>query len=707
MSTQSTIKKHATRSKTGKQVAAEIGQDSTSITNRVATDGEEFLSDLQDEEMRSESEVGDDAQDNRSESFDFQATSKVLDELDKANVEARIANIRAASMKTIKRMEVCKAEELATSERYIIKAADCASDDDQYEQIPSDMQKALEKIRTRKGQLQTSLDESNRILAEFGVRTKEDKLEPTTGNLLIPFDEANPKHAALKQAYKLTLIPIKDEVSKEIDFDRISLIPFKNHPELTIDLSKVPDEKVSITLARKIMTFLDAFEAHLISWVNRDIFDDVAWRYMPQSLLKTEFHNRFKNTIVEPKYGNRNWTQVKRCIREIFHLYTHQAELTAQLFAICHKAKEDAHLYAERIEILVKASGVPDDLPCLVDTLISSFPDVGRETAKKELDLRGGMSVSELLTLLRSTPSLLAGTHAPPYEWSRAHFGEQKRGDSPKGNESFTPKEGSNRSQPTNGGNHKGYKQRGERGQAKSKTQRGTPYEKQKAKTEKVNASDLCQHAMCQKFGRKHTDAQCYRHAEKARFDDLNKRAIERNKPGNVRLAALKQVRKLQEDSLIDERGINLEDMDFEFNKDSDSDNYMKEPKRKALDRRKTVPIVVQGYKLNALVDPGSTVSVLSTKVLKKLGCEMYDAEEAVVHYLNDTTADIHCTKNKILLSCNGNIVLSRVYILPLEDHDFLIGADLFSSFGMTINFGRIDDNGSRSLMNDRDGREE
>ncbi|KAF9189778.1 hypothetical protein BGZ49_003775 [Haplosporangium sp. Z 27] len=575
MSARSTNKQHATRSKTGKQVAAGTGRDSTSTSDQVATNDEELPRDLQDDEMHSESEVEDDAQDNRSKSFDFKATSKVLDKLDKANVEARIANIKAASMKTIKRMEVCKAEELATSERYILLAADYASYEEQYEQINSDMQKELEKIRTRKGQLQTSLDESNRILAEFGVRNKEDKPGPTTGNLLIPFDDANPKHAALKQAYKLTLIPIKDEVSKEIDFDRISLIPFKNYPELTIDLSKVPDEKVSITLARKIMTFLDAFEAHLISWVNRDIFDDVAWRYMPQSLLKTEFHTRFKNTIMEPKYGNRNWTQVKRCVKEIFHLYTHQAELTAQLFAICHKAKEGAHLYAERIEILVKASGVPDVLSCLVDTLISSFPDVGRETVKKELDTRGEMSVSELLTLLRSTPSLLAGTHAPPYEWSRAHFGEQERGDSPKGNEPSTPKEGSTRSQPANGGNHKGYKQRGERGQAKSKTQRSFPYEKQKARTEKVNASDFCQHAMCLKFGRKHTDAQCFRHAEKARFDDLNKRAIKRNKPGKTRLVALKQVQKLQEDSLIDERGINLEDMDFEFIKNSDSDNYI------------------------------------------------------------------------------------------------------------------------------------
>ncbi|KAF9401108.1 hypothetical protein BGZ76_007607, partial [Entomortierella beljakovae] len=174
---------------------------------------------------------------------------------------------------------------------------------------------------------------------------------------------------------------------------------------------------------------------------------------------------------------------------------------------------------------------------------------------------------------------------------------------------------------------------------------------------------------MCRKYNRhkSHTDSECYRIKDKDMYNEMNRNAaakVSRHKhTKQVHIAAMSQVQRLQEDDYIDSVGNTLH---LDYNKVEAFNTYMKV----LSDKRIIIPIEVQGVKLEALVDPGSTVSIVGEHVMKMLGREISNVNEAVVQYMDDVSASIFCTKDKIELACNGHKLECKTYVLPLVDHD-------------------------------------
>ncbi|KAF9407838.1 hypothetical protein BGZ76_005977, partial [Entomortierella beljakovae] len=391
--------------------------------------------------------------------------------------------------------------------------------------------------------------------------------------------------------------------------------------------------------------------------------------YMDTSLTKVQLNLRFSTDILLSKYGNRDWKQVKACLSDIFDIPLLQAEIRLQLHDMKPHPGEVVGLYADRIQALYSMLNNEPN-PGMIMNIINCLSDSGKQMAKSRIMTVGDFeSMQDLITFIRSNPLVLQGSKSPISEYFAGRFYLTKKHSQTKDTSDSGTGQTKKRSQ--NGS----FKSQGTRTFNKDKA-RTAPYKKP--------SDNPCTHYLCRKYNRTHSDDKCYRHNDMTKFEALNQGAenkqngsdrIQKHKKQH-RVAAIRQVQNLQaEDSL----GNTIADQNY--NKDVKVHSYSKDP---AVDRI-IIPIKIQGIALRALVDPGSTISVLGEHVLKMLNGKVTN-EEAIVHYMDNIVAPISRTKEEIYLSCNGYRLRLKTFVLPLENHDFIIGANLFPLFGMTIN---------------------
>ena len=146
----------------------------------------------------------------------------------------------------------------------------------------------------------------------------------------------------------------------------------------------------------------------------------------------------------------------------------------------------------------------------------------------------------------------------------------------------------------------------------------------------------------------------------------------------------MRQVHKFRENSLIDNRSYGSEEANY--NKVMNCDQYINDSEKKILENRLVMPIYIQDVEFDALIDPGSTISIMSTTALKRLGYNLpEDNSETKVSLADDAYTVVSSLDEKLKIVCNGRRIYERPCIMPLDKFDFIIGADLFHKFGMKI----------------------
>ncbi|KAF8956801.1 hypothetical protein BGZ46_002310 [Entomortierella lignicola] len=131
-----------------------------------------------------------------------------------------------------------------------------------------------------------------------------------------------PKHNSFSRVFKFKTIPVKDPNGTEIDYDRVPILTFENAaPTLKLKLTDAPKEDNDVTIENTITKFITMFKLFYEGQLTTDLFDDLAWRYMYYSLSDVSLALRYSKMIQLPKYGDRNWEQVKICLQDIFRLH--------------------------------------------------------------------------------------------------------------------------------------------------------------------------------------------------------------------------------------------------------------------------------------------------------------------------------------------------------------------------------------------------
>ncbi|KAF9158502.1 hypothetical protein BGX21_003964 [Mortierella sp. AD011] len=193
-----------------------------------------------------------------------------------------------------------------------------------------------------------------------------------------------------------------------------------------------------------------------------------------------------------------------------------------------------------------------------------------------------------------------------------------------------------------------------------------------------------CQDSNCRRCNRRHRDDQCWRHKDQERFDRANQSAPEVDTKGGAKrkTGAMKQVADLHEDNYIDSIGNAL----AEQTKAMDLDPFSIVPNPDSnSDTRLIMPIFIEGHQFSALIDSGSTISIIDTSALSTIGCHSITPTSATAQISNDLSSSMQLSEEWISISFNHHTIKSRFYSMPLQDYDFLIGADLFPYFGLNV----------------------
>ncbi|KAF9399133.1 hypothetical protein BGZ76_007977, partial [Entomortierella beljakovae] len=182
----------------------------------------------------------------------------------------------------------------------------------------------------------------------------------------------------------------------------------KDAPQLEFHIAKVPKHVKGVYIATTLTEFLRQFQEFYNDEVSSLLFDDLAWKCMKRSLTLSKIGDKYAKQIMLQKYGNRNWKMVVECLETILDLDEIKADLRTKLYGVKPLDNESASVYADRIEVLLKASGCNEYNVELIHNIMTSLPDTGREKFKehfKSVEAIG--SVSTLLSFLQANPSLV------------------------------------------------------------------------------------------------------------------------------------------------------------------------------------------------------------------------------------------------------------------------------------------------------------
>ncbi|KAF9342664.1 hypothetical protein BGX34_007842, partial [Mortierella sp. NVP85] len=245
-----------------------------------------------------------------------------------------------------------------------------------------------------------------------------------------------------------------------------------------------------------------------------------------------------------------------------------QAEVLDGLFATKPRAGEDANTYVERIDVMFRAANVPEMERGVIIKMVAELPDEGREKVLSQFKQVSDIpNLQDLFDFIRANHSILKGHRSDPFAWVVSRYGiDQPHQDDASAEPANI--------YPSTTNNRQGVI-RHKKNQKGKGPQRPMPYNrvqnKGPATTGATTNGDLCKDPICRRYNRKHSDAACFRHTDKSKFDDLNRREANKvNKPQHFnknhqqrtnKVAAMRarQAQALQEESLIDSLGNQLE----------------------------------------------------------------------------------------------------------------------------------------------------
>ncbi|KAF9404571.1 hypothetical protein BGZ76_006900, partial [Entomortierella beljakovae] len=152
---------------------------------------------------------------------------------------------------------------------------------EQYEQALQQLQNDLAATRKIRVSLQGVLDRKN---------PKEE---------VIYFDKDvapvidNRKHQALVRIFNYKSIPVIDTKSKEVDFGRVTVKNFSNPPILNIQIRNLDKDKRPLAIVKGVVDFLGDFRSFYLPKLSEDLYDDIAWRFMSDSITDKDLRDKF------------------------------------------------------------------------------------------------------------------------------------------------------------------------------------------------------------------------------------------------------------------------------------------------------------------------------------------------------------------------------------------------------------------------------
>ncbi|KAG0040833.1 hypothetical protein BGZ83_002422 [Gryganskiella cystojenkinii] len=272
------------------------------------------------------------------------------------------------------------------------------------------------------------LKESNPELQS--TQSGQDQEKATIYPNSVKWDPKNRIHLALNRVLKEEYIPLV-EGTNTIDFSRIRHKHFSGAPELELEVTAgTTSNKMINEIAVKVVAFRDAFKRHYIANLTEELFEPLAWTYMPKALNKARIAQEFTELIEEYQPAHRTWNAVQTCLYKAIKFENIEAHLADQVLRMRPRPNESVIEFSHRIKPLIDAASLSDaDCALLARGLGNYLSDTGHAAVvKKYGSLAKVRSFKDFMKFLGNTPGALDGPKTDYVDFFLRNWGGEHGG---------------------------------------------------------------------------------------------------------------------------------------------------------------------------------------------------------------------------------------------------------------------------------------
>ncbi|KAF9198093.1 hypothetical protein BGZ59_004910, partial [Podila verticillata] len=235
---------------------------------------------------------------------------------------------------------------------------------------------------------------------------------PKVNNCIVKWDPSDSVHIAIKAIYKIDHNPII-KGTKNIDVTKLKHIELKNQPTLEVDRTTLSNDKdlALLEIAKRVIKFKEDIKQVLQLHLMDDLFDKVAWSYLPMSLVKIRLAKDYEMAIAQMPVEDRTWEKVIEALHKSIKFESVSSKVADIVTKMRPECSETMRAFLDCLLPLMEAANMDDsDCSWLVKPLGCYLSDVGMQATMNKYKLLDNIkSIKEYLKFLHETPGTIEG----------------------------------------------------------------------------------------------------------------------------------------------------------------------------------------------------------------------------------------------------------------------------------------------------------
>jgi len=155
-----------------------------------------------------------------------------------------------------------------------------------------------------------------------------------------------------------------------------------------------------------------------------DLFDKVAWSYLPMSLVKIGLAKDYETAIVQTPVEDQTWDKVIKALHKSIKFESVSSKVTDIITKMRPECGKTMRAFLDRLLLLMEAANMDDsDCSWLVKLLGCYLSDISMQaTMNKYKSLDNIKSIKAYLEFLHETPSAVEGNRTDHTAWFLSQF---------------------------------------------------------------------------------------------------------------------------------------------------------------------------------------------------------------------------------------------------------------------------------------------
>ncbi|KAF8976651.1 hypothetical protein BGZ52_007729, partial [Haplosporangium bisporale] len=185
---------------------------------------------------------------------------------------------------------------------------------------------------------------------------------PKVDDCVVKWDPSNSVHIAIKAVYKIDHIPII-KGTKNINVTKLKHIELKNQPTLEVDQMTLSNDKdlALLEIAKRVVKFKEDIKHALRLHLMDDLFDKVAWLYLPMSLVKIGLAKDYETAIVQTPVEDRTWDKAIEALHKSIKFESVSSKVADIITKMRPEHGETMHMFSDRLLPLMEAANMDNN----------------------------------------------------------------------------------------------------------------------------------------------------------------------------------------------------------------------------------------------------------------------------------------------------------------------------------------------------------